>query len=185
MYPTQFFKITFRWTLITVNIQINIENMLLHINKEVSNYFKTDHDVLFLIVAHIILNILEKRCVIFCISVHVRTLLMVWVSWHMQTQLSISIVFKTEIEIENSFTLPQKVSILFCNGISEGEDPVKGTGPVWKGSNIHHVSTICQYLLELGKYFYLRWIKDLLNNWMETCLLNIKRIFLYHLVEYK
>ena len=132
-----------------------------------------------------ILNVLEKRCVIFCVSVHVRTLLIVWVSWHMQTQLSISIVFKTEIEIENFFTLPQKVSILFCNDISEGEGPVKGTRPVWKESNIHHVSTICQYLLELGKYFYLRWIKDLLNNWIETCLLNIKRIFLYHFVEYK
>ena len=55
--------------LITVYTQINIKNMLLHINKEVSNYFKTDHDVLFLIVAPIIIkcdnNNLEKQCVIY------------------------------------------------------------------------------------------------------------------------
>ena len=35
--------------------------MLLHINKEISNYFKTDHDVFFLIVVPIIIKCDIKR----------------------------------------------------------------------------------------------------------------------------
>ena len=83
--------------------------MLLHINKEVSNYFKTDHDVLFLIVAPIIIkfdnNNLEKQCVIYSMCTCAYTTNGLSVVTHADTVINIYRFFKTKIEIENTLSL--------------------------------------------------------------------------------